>query len=118
MNTTFYFCITAEVTLFDYQKDYNMSWTLKDADNVTKCESKPLNSYKDFGFEWIDSKAELSFITYKESCSLEKGKYTLSCKESNGNGWDKGFVKIEETEYCESFTSGNEMNVELSLGIS
>ena len=94
-----------------------MSWTLKDANNVTKCESKPLNSYKDFRFKWINSKAELSFITYKESCSLEKGKYTLSCKESNGKGWDKGFVKIEEIEYCESFTSGFEMNVELSLGI-
>ena len=93
-----------------------MSWSLKDENNVTKCESKPIDSYKDIGMEWIDSKAKWSFKTYKESCSLEKGSYELRCRSSKDNGWDKGFIKIEGIEYCESFTKGKEKVVEVNVG--
>ena len=39
-------------------------------------------------------------------CCLPPGKYTLKCKDSLGNGWEGGHVKIAGIHYCTGFTKG------------
>ena len=43
-----------------------------------------------------------------QECCLLPGEYTLTCKDSYGDGWHGGFMTIEGQNYCEGFTSGKE----------
>ena len=37
---------------------------------------------------------------YEEECCLPHGKYELSCNDSNGDGWEGGYIQINGTSYC------------------
>ena len=53
---------------------------------------------------------------YMEHCCLDAGSYTLTCENTNGDGWHDGYIEIQGKRYCEDFTSGHqqENNVEIS----
>ena len=40
--------------------------------------------------------------------TLNPRTYTLNCKDSYGDGWGGGYIKIGSTEYCKQFLSGHE----------
>ena len=41
-------------------------------------------------------------------CCQANETYTLNCKDSYGDGWGGGYIKIGSTEYCKQFLSGHE----------
>ena len=43
---------------------------------------------------------------YTESCCLNSGEHTLTCKDSFGDGWHGGFIEIDGTKYCDDFVTG------------
>ena len=54
--------------------------------------------------------------TYTMKCCLPKGKYTLTCNDSYGDGWHGGYLEIKGKKYCEDFTTGSEhktLNIEV-----
>ena len=52
---------------------------------------------------------------YTKRCCLSPGRYTLVCKDSYGDGWHGGYLTVLGTRFCESFNSGREEIVEISL---
>ena len=43
---------------------------------------------------------------YVEKCCLSPGSYILECKDSHGDGWHMGYIELDGSKYCESFTDG------------
>ena len=41
--------------------------------------------------------------------------YILKCKDSYGDGWNGGFIKIQGTKYCKNFNSGTEKAVNVTI---
>merc|ERR1711974_337264 len=56
-----------------------------------------------------------SHNVYTQKCCLAPGKYTLSCKDSYGDGWNGGYLEISGTKVCNDFTTGSEKKVTLNL---
>ena len=54
--------------------------------------------------------------THKEECCLPSGQYSLECKDSAGDGWKGGYIKIDGKTYCESFNSGKLETHEVLIG--
>jgi len=54
---------------------------------------------------------------YEEECCLEPGQYTLTCLEKeDGDGWKTGSsVVIQGETYCDDFTDGSEMSVDIAI---
>ena len=50
---------------------------------------------------------------YHKSCLLPEWANTLSCKDSYGDGWNGGKITIQGKTYCETFTQGHEMTVQV-----
>ena len=49
-----------------------------------------------------------SFEVYSQVCCLPNGDYSLTCKDSFGDGWYGGYITIKGNRYCENFVSGFE----------
>ena len=52
---------------------------------------------------------------YTQQCCLPFGAYNLKCKDSYGDGWNGGFVEVEDTKYCDSFFSGSLETSEITI---
>ena len=52
---------------------------------------------------------------YMQQCCLIPGSYNLECKDSYGDGWNGGYIEVDGTKYCESFTSGSEETNEVII---
>ena len=98
--TLFYICLDASVDILLKTMSYGNenSWSLGDS-----CESEASGFYQ-------------SNQEYHKSCSLPRGVYTLSCKDSYGDGWHGGWITIKGETYCETFTYGGEMTVQVVIG--
>ena len=52
------------------------------------------------------------YSEYYQSCCLDSGVHTLTCKDSYGDGWKwasfNGYLEIDGVRYCEDFNSGYE----------
>jgi hypothetical protein len=46
--------------------------------------------------------------TTNEQCCQPAGDYELICKDSFGDGWHGGYLKINGQEYCKEFDTGDE----------
>ena len=66
-----------------------ISWTFG------TCSSHAVGSYEEYQ-------------TYHEQCTIAPGTYTLTCKDSVGDGWHGGSLQIQGTKYCEDFKSKSE----------
>ena len=90
--------VSVDILLNTKSYGYEISWSLGE-----NCTSGAAGSYG-------------SHQEYPKSCSLPRGEYTLSCKDSYGDGWNGGRIKIQGQTYCEKFTQGTEMSVQLTIG--
>ena len=45
---------------------------------------------------------------YSTQCCMPAGDYTLTCKDSYGDGWHGGYIKINGKTFCKNFRSGKE----------
>ena len=47
---------------------------------------------------------------YEKQCCLPKCPvlYTITCKDSHGDGWHGGYIEINGKKYCEAFDYGHE----------
>ena len=52
---------------------------------------------------------------YVEKCCLSPGSYILECKDSDGDGWHMGYIELDGTKYCESFTDGSKETNEITF---
>jgi len=43
--------------------------------------------------------------SYTQSCQLPAGTHTIKCKDTYGDGWHGGYLRINGAEYCKTFTS-------------
>ena len=85
-------CVEVSITTFDYGDE--SSWTL------AHCSSD----------ESYGNNQE-----YSNQCCLTPGTYTLECKDSYGDGWHGGYIKVDGVKYCESYTSGSVMTSEIII---
>ena len=48
---------------------------------------------------------------YQQICCLPtlENKFTISCKDTYGDGWHMGYLEIEGNRYCDKFTHGHEV---------
>lgn len=53
---------------------------------------------------------------YTEQCTLAPGTYTLTCKDTYGDGWNRGYLEIQGTKYCKNFKSGSQKTVQVTVG--
>ena len=68
----------------------NVSWMLDTcfSANMLVCE---------FGFH---CKYDLQYI---DRCCLPPGDYTLTCRDSGGDGWNGAIMEIQRHRYCDDF---------------
>ena len=52
---------------------------------------------------------------YSEKCCLAPGTHTLTCKDSYGDGWEGGYIEIQESKYCDGFVSGGNENIQVNI---
>ena len=53
---------------------------------------------------------------YESKCSLALGQsYTLNCKSFTGSGWNSNYLIIENTAYCENFSTGFEETTNITI---
>ena len=47
---------------------------------------------------------------YEQRCCFpaDHEEFVISCKDSWGDGWHKGYLVINEHKYCSNFTTGKE----------
>ena len=86
-------CVEVSLTTYDYG-DEN-SWTL------AHCSSD-----ESYG----------NYQEYSNQCCLTPGTYTLECKDSYGDGWHGGYIKVDGVKYCESYNDGSVMTSEIIIG--
>ena len=53
--------------------------------------------------------------SYTQSCTLPAGPHTIKCKDTYGDGWHGGYLRINGAEYCKTFTDGYEKSESLTL---
>ena len=41
---------------------------------------------------------------YEQICCFAAGEYTVSCKDSYGDGWNGGYLEINGQKYCEEWS--------------
>ena len=58
----------------------------------------------------------VSHATADAECCLPPGEYTLTCKDSYGDGWHGGYVTIEGKNYCEKFSQGSSETHQVLVG--
>ena len=54
---------------------------------------------------------------YEEECCLPYGKYELSCNDSNGDGWEGGYIQINGTSYCNVLKQFKTRKEAISIGM-
>ena len=54
---------------------------------------------------------------YSEECCLVPGTYTMDCKDSYGDGWHGGYLKIHGVKYCDDFKDGHKQTVIVEWGL-
>ena len=52
---------------------------------------------------------------YSSQCCLAPGDYTLTCKDSYGDGWHGGFMEIQGNKYCKDFKAGSSATVTVTI---
>ena len=55
--------------------------------------------------------------TISHTCCLSGGKHSLTCSDSFGDGWNGGYITIENKEYCKDFLALNSMTVDVWIGV-
>ena len=58
----------------------------------------------------------VNYATADAECCLPPGEYTLTCKDSKGNGWHGGYVTINGKNYCENFSQGSTETHQVLIG--
>ena len=58
----------------------------------------------------------VSHATADADCCLHPGEYTLTCKDSYGDGWHGGYVTINGKNYCENFLKGSTETHQVLIG--
>ena len=58
----------------------------------------------------------VSHATADAECCLHPGEYTLTCKDSYGDGWHGGYVTIQGKNYCENFSQGSSETHQVLVG--
>ena len=53
---------------------------------------------------------------YTQQCCQPAGSYPVTCKDSYGDGWHGGYLKIEGKKYCKRFKNGHEKTEEGEMG--
>ena len=53
-----------------------------------------------------------------EDCCLPSGDYTLTCKDSYGDGWNGGSIEIYGKTYCDNFIAGHELMIPIKISTS
>ena len=54
--------------------------------------------------------------TINEEVCIQQGAHKLVCNDTAGDGWHGGYIEIEKKRYCDNFTSGNNMTIEVTIG--
>ena len=52
---------------------------------------------------------------YTQQCCTGAGDFTLSCKDSYGDGWNGGYLEINGVKYCDDFSSGSEKTATVTI---
>ena len=54
---------------------------------------------------------------YEVECCQPAGEYVLTCKDTYGDGWHGGYLKIgdEGKKWCKNFKNGHEKEVTVTL---
>jgi len=79
-----------------------ISWEIASGSNSVVCQSEASVTYTDFGY-------------FEESCPLVPGSYTLTCRDSWGDGWHGGFVTVNNVGYCGDSVSFSEQVQQLVI---
>jgi len=89
-------CQHTQVTVKTTTKDwgYENSWTLGSCSSSGQFENHK---------------------TVSQTCCLAKGTYTLECKDTYGDGWHGGFVKINGKKYCGKFKNGHKTTKSVTI---
>ena len=56
-----------------------------------------------------------SYEKYTKQCCLSVGKHPLKCKDSHGDGWNRGFIEIQGNKYCDDFRSGSVVTKQVTI---
>ena len=54
-------------------------------------------------------------LVFVQQCCLPPGTYNLECKDTYSDGWHGGYIEVDGTRYCESFSSGGIMTAEITI---
>ena len=95
----FYSFSIRSVSFSDICKDVQIrteDWGDENSYSIGTCDAKQ---------EYWDSSQ------YSEECCLVPGTYTMDCKDSYGDGWHGGYLKIHGVKYCDDFKDGHEQTV-------
>ena len=85
--------VTVQIGLHTTFENRGISWTLG-----PNCASQSEIAYS------VESNAY-----YESKCTLALGQsYTLNCESFAGNGWNSSYLIIENTAYCQNFSTGLE----------
>ena len=55
---------------------------------------------------------------YHEECCLEYGEHTLSCHDSNQDGWEGGYIEVSGVKYCNVLKQFKTRKEQLVIGNS
>ena len=92
-------CVEVKLTtdVYTYSDAKDISWSFGPCDSDRKPNGE---------LEYEDLKE------YNQPCcfktSPDNWVFELKCKESEGLGWDKGFITINDQRYCDNFGDGFE----------
>ena len=54
--------------------------------------------------------------TINEEVCIQRGTHKLVCNDTAGDGWHGGYIEIDNKRYCDNFTSGLNMAIEVTIG--
>ena len=54
-------------------------------------------------------------LVFVQQCCLPPGVYNLECKDTYSDGWHGGYIEVDGTRYCESFSSGSILTAEITI---
>ena len=59
---------------------------------------------------------EIEIGTVNEEVCIQQGTHKLVCNDAAGDGWHGGYIEIENKRYCDNFTSGSNMTIDVTIG--
>ena len=59
---------------------------------------------------------EIEIGIVSEEVCIQRGTHKLVCNDTAGDGWHGGYIEIDNKRYCDNFTSGSDMTIEVTIG--